>query len=65
MSSKEGEGTSREPGENRRGFMKNIGKAALAAPPAVTMIMAATSKPAKATPPYWAPAHGWRRNTGN
>ena len=51
--------------EARRAFLKKAGKAALAAPPAVTLIMAATSKPAKATPPYWAPAHGWRENTGN
>ncbi len=61
MSPKEREGTATQATEARRRLMKNIGKAALAIPPAVTMILAATSKPAKATPPYWAPAHGWRR----
>ena len=65
MSDKERQDTARESVETRRGLIRKVGKAALAAPPTVTMIMSATSKPAKATPPYWAPAHGWRRRTGN
>ena len=65
MSAKEREGMSTQATGTRRGLVKKIGKAALAVPPAVTMIMAATRKPAKADPPYWAPAHGWRKKTGN
>ena len=65
MSKKERDNRAKEIVETRRRLIRNVGKAALAAPPAVTMIMAAASKPAKATPPYWAPAHGWRRKTGN
>ncbi len=49
--------------EARRAFLKKAGKAALAAPPAVSLIMAATSKPAKAVPPYWAPAFGLQKKT--
>lgn len=66
MSDKEPQDTARETVETRRGLLRNLGKAALAVPPTVTMIMAATSRPAKAKPPYWAPAHGyWRKRNGN
>ena len=51
--------------EGRRAFLRRAGRAALAAPPSMTLIMAAATKPVKATPPYWAPANGWRDITGN
>lgn len=41
--------------DTRRDLMKKIGRAALAVPPAVTLIMAATSRPARAQPPYGLP----------
>lgn len=55
MSNLERDETEAHRAESRRGFLKNVGKAALAAPPAVSMIIAATSKPADAAPPYGVP----------
>ena len=55
MSQVKVEDTAAEHPETRRDLMKKIGRAALAVPPAVTLIMAATSRPARAQSPYGLP----------
>jgi hypothetical protein len=47
----------------RREFLAKATKASLLVPPTVGLLMAATTKPAEAAPPYHAPAHGFRRRT--